>query len=98
MADEKKHELVPASDVFVAYAVFADYDGNAPDSENVILLASPELAEEVRQEIAKKHDSRCFVDGWEWAKTWRVRMAYERREKITTTFSEAKDELGEEDE
>lgn len=94
---EKKHDLVPAPDVFVAYAVFADYDGNAPDTENVVLLASEELAQQVRDEVAAKHNSRCFVDGSEWAKQWRVRVAYAPAHEIATTFSEAKDRLGDED-
>jgi len=91
---EKKHGLTPASDIFVAIAVFADYDGNAPDSENVVLLATEELAEQVRKEIEEKHDNLCFIDGWEWSKQWRTRIAYAPASNIATTFSEAITRLG----
>ncbi len=95
---QKKHDLTPATDIFVAYAVYADYDGNAPDSTNVILLATQELAEQVLQEITTKHNSLCFVDGWEWSKSWRVRPAYAPAREIATTFADAKEMLGDEDE
>ncbi len=97
MITEKKHDLVPATNIFVAHTVYADYDGNAPDSESVIFLASEELAQQVRDEIAAKHNNLCFVDGWEWAKQWRVGLAYAPAKQIATTFSQAKEMLGDED-
>lgn len=95
---QKKHELTPATDIYVAFAIFADYDGNAPDSTNVVLLATQELAEQVLQEITEKHNSLCYVDGYEWSKRWRVRPAYAPARDIATTFAEAKGQLGDEDE
>ena len=93
MTEEKKYDLVPAS-AFLAWAVYADYDGNAPDTENVVLLASYELAKQVLEEIASKHNNLCYVDGSEWAKRWRVRMALAPAFEIATSFSDAKARLG----
>ena len=93
MTEEKKYDLVPAS-AFLAWAVYADYDGNAPDTENVVLLASYELAKQVLAEIASKHNNLCYVDGSEWAKRWRVRMALAPAFEIATSFSDAKARLG----
>jgi hypothetical protein len=93
MTAEKKYDLVPAS-AFLAWAVYADYDGNAPDTENVVLLASYELAKQVLEEIASNHDNLCYVDGSEWAKQWRVRMALAPALAIATSFSDAKARLG----
>ena len=53
-----------------AFGVFADYDGNAPDTSDFVVVASEELAKQVTKkfnEDPRKH-TIVFVDGWEHAK------------------------------
>lgn len=62
-------------EAYEAFAIHADYDGNAPDTCALVLFESRKLADEVCAELNK--DPRAwgrlaFVDGFEHCKTFRV--------------------------
>lgn len=44
---EKTYELAAPVSAIPCWAIYADYDGNAPDTEDLVLCASEELAKEV---------------------------------------------------
>lgn len=58
--------------------VYADYDGNAPDTSGVILVADSELATEIAAELNKRPRAytQAVVDGWEHAKRWDHREVF----------------------
>jgi hypothetical protein len=75
-----------------AYAIYADYDGNAPDSGDVVLVETKALAIEVCAKL--NEDPRayviCCVDGWEHSKRWEQRpVVTEHAGVILTTFDAA---------
>jgi hypothetical protein len=83
-----RYEPVPASDCVVAFGVFADYDGAIPDSKNVVLCSSAELAEEVAQVMGDRFNNMCVADGWEWAKKWAVAETVARRWDVICSLDE----------
>ena len=83
-----RHEPVPASDCVVAFGVFADYDGNVPDSGNLVLCSSAELAEEVAKVMGDRFDNTCVTEGWEWAKKWAVAETVARRKDVICSLDE----------
>ena len=58
-----------------AFGVFADYDGNAPDTDTLVTVTSEELAKQVCEKLNEDPRSCvvAFVDGWEHAKRFRYR-------------------------
>lgn len=76
-----------------AYAVYADYDGNASDSSHVMLLSNRELAKAVLPIIAKDYDHLSVSDGWEWAKSWRIAETIARRGDVLCSLAEAQEWL-----
>ena len=74
--------------VYEAHGVYADYDGNAPDTTYLAIFAEPEHATEfakilndqptetdhyARNGVLYKLSSSVFyVEGWEHTKVWRV--------------------------
>jgi len=75
-----------------AYAIFADYDGNAPDSSDVVLLETEDLAKEICETLNK--DPRkyviCYVEGWESWKRWRWHpVTTENASEIITNYDAA---------
>lgn len=57
------------------FGIFADYDGNAPDTSTLALVPTEEVAKEVCQRLNEDPQSHTivFVDGWENHKTFRYR-------------------------
>ena len=60
---------------YEAFAIYGDYDSNAPDTSTICLVASEDLAKEVCSKLNEDPRKYCvvFVDGWEHAKRFRFR-------------------------
>ncbi len=95
---KQRFEPVLAPDSVVAYAVYANYDGEAPDSSDVLLVSSKELADAMVPIIAERFDSRCYCEGWEHAKEWQYHEVVAKRDQVACTLEEAIDAMGDEDE
>jgi hypothetical protein len=69
---EKTMEKITA---YRAFGIFADYDGNAPDTDTIVTVTSEELAKQVCEKLNEDPRSYviAFVDGWEHAKRFRHR-------------------------
>jgi hypothetical protein len=81
---------------YEAFGIFGDYDGNAPDTESVCLVATEDLAKEVCAKL--NEDPREYaivcVDGWEHSKRFRYRTELtETTEDVRTTLEEAMREI-----
>ena len=88
---------VPA---YEAWAVFADYDGNAPDSNELSYFSSEELAEAAAKtgnnpngdwlvvgETAYRQPLTAYCGGWEHCKRYRVvKTAVTNREYVRTSL------------
>lgn len=84
------HALVPATEpIFEAYAVFADFDGNAPDSHDVVLLSSQELAEATAKLVKENCPWLCSVDGSNYSRRYDVRKTWAPARNIITSLEEA---------
>jgi len=56
---------------YVVWAIFADYDGMAPDTKDLVLCASEEIARETCEwlnERPEEFGNLAFVEGFEHAK------------------------------
>lgn len=82
------HELVPVSDCVQAFAIYASFDGNSPDSADLVLCASHELAKEISLIIADKYDGICFAEGFDFCKSWEIRETVARRESVLCSLSD----------
>lgn len=94
---------------FQGYAVYADYDGNASDTEDKILCATKKLAQKVVDHLnvnPRKWGGLAYVDGWEFAKSFKYREAlrlsasefHQDFESVMTEFEEEEYDSGEEEE
>lgn len=105
------HDLLAPVQATPCFGIYADYDGNAPDTATLALCATRELADDVVVKL-NRNPRACgaaFVDGWEHAKRYAVRdelVPYaERHSRIWRTIGEAlealdtsEEELAEEEE
>ena len=83
-----EHELPEGrqTTVYDVWAVYKDYDANAPDTETLVWCATEELAREACELLkaaehsndgtvlleGEKHEVACPVcDGWEWCSSYR---------------------------
>lgn len=84
------------------WAVFVDYDGNAPDTADQIFCATEALADEVcakLNETPRKWANLAFVDGCEDCKSFRKRLvALISKDQIRTSIEEVFKKDVEEDE
>ena len=74
MADEMVHKGPRPVTAYEGYAIYADYDANAPNSEDVVFVSTEELAKEVcgkLNEDPRSYGNLAFVDGWEFCKSFR---------------------------
>lgn len=72
---EKFPEPAPTT-AWVAFAIYADYDANAPDTKNLFVVSSETLAKlvcEFLNEDPPRWGNLAFVDGFEWAKLFAYR-------------------------
>jgi hypothetical protein len=88
MEQEYVGEMVTA---YRCFAIYADYDGGAPDTADVCLVATEEVAKKACEELNK--DPRaytvCFVDGHESMKKWRYRRALTTNPSVCHTTAQA---------
>lgn len=94
---KQRFEPVPVTDCVVAYAIFANYDGEAPDSADMLLVSTKELAEAMLPIIAKRFDSTCYCEGFEHAKQWEHREVVARAGTVACTLDDAILAMGDED-
>ena len=76
---------------YQGYAVFADYDGNAPDTADQLLCDTEELAKQVCDHLntdPQKWGNLAFVEGYEWSKRFAQRVAYSEQNNFPKTFEE----------
>lgn len=59
------------------WAIYADYDGNAPDTCDLALCASEEIADKRCEELnaldSDETGHLCFVEGYEFSKAFKSR-------------------------
>lgn len=86
------HKIKDPVPAYPCYGIFADYDANAPCTEVHFLVATEELAQEVRtllNEDPRAYNNLAFVDGWEFCKTFRYRESLTtNREEIFTNLED----------
>lgn len=66
-----EHKIAEPVLAVPCWGIFADYDGNAPDTKVLFLVATEELAKEVcalLNENPRAYGNLAFVDGWEFCK------------------------------
>lgn len=71
--DGTEHGMPEPVQGYRAWAIYADYDANAPDTEDLILVSTEALAEAVCLELnedTRRWNNLAFVDGFEWAKSF----------------------------
>ncbi len=105
LADDTTYPLTGArTEVrYDAWAVYKDYDGNAPDGPKMLPCASEKLAEQVAAWL-REHDDQDgddsdipealedfpwpLADGWEHAAHWRTVAVREPAEAIATSWTD----------
>lgn len=89
------HKIHPAADpthAYRAYAIYADYGGDAPDTENFAYTSTEELAKEVCEFLNRNPEDFpiAFVDGCESSKSFQYReCVVANEESVKRTFGEA---------
>jgi hypothetical protein len=60
---------------YEAYGIFGNYDGNAPDTSTICLVATEQIAKEVCAVLNENPEDHVivFVDGWEHSKSFAYR-------------------------
>lgn len=85
-----EHKIADPVLAIPCWAIYADYDANAPDSATLLVVATEELAKEVCRflnEDPRRWQSLAFCDGWEWCKRFRCSQTYRLSpEGIATHF------------
>ena len=87
------HEPVKCDDAVIAFAIYASYDGNVPDTSDLILVSSLSLAEELIPIIVERFNNAHVNDGWEWVKSWLIRETVGRRDEVMCSLDAAIAEL-----
>jgi len=74
-------------------AIYADYDGNAPDTADLLLVADEKLAKQVIEELNKapgEYGNLAYNQGHEWCKRFdHHEVLVEPGTSICETFDEA---------
>lgn len=81
--------IAPTKPVGIGYGVYADFDGEAPDTDNLIVLSSLVLAEQVAKLLNDKRSTAYYVEGSEWAKRWTVCETLAYVSDIVTSYDKA---------
>lgn len=70
-------------EAYECYGIYADYNGDAPDTSSVCLVATKEVADALCNKLNEnpRRYTICIVEGFEYAKSW----CY--REELTTNPS-----------
>lgn len=72
--EDMTHPIATPVLAIPCFSIFADYDGNAPDTESFFLVATEELAREVVEILNEDPQSWVAlgcVDGYEWSKSFK---------------------------
>jgi hypothetical protein len=92
-----KHVLAEPILAYPCWAIYGDYDAEAPDTADLIWCATEELAKEVCALLNKDpraHNDLCYVDGWEFKKSFRYHsVLLLSKSKIATTIEELEEFL-----
>jgi len=75
--DAKVHGPPEKVAAYRGYAVYADYDANAPNSEDLIFCSTEELAQEVCKILnvdPRSHGDLAYTEGWEFCKSFQCRV------------------------
>ena len=77
---------------FLGYAIYASYDGEAPDTKDLILLADKDEAEKLAKilnENPRKWGSLAYVEGFEHYKLFETREVLQRDKQDFLPSAEA---------
>lgn len=77
--DKTEHPAPSQEMAQVVYAIYCDYDGNAPDTESLIVCSTEKLANDVLailNENPRRWTNLSAVEGYEWSKRFRANKAY----------------------
>ena len=85
-------------EVFEGFAIFASFDNLCPDTSDILLVGSEELAMQVVEalnNLPKEETSHlAYVDAFEYVKEFRYRSAFSRNESdFVMSFKAAKKSL-----
>jgi len=83
-------------EAYKAFGIFGDYDGNAPDTSTVCLVATEDLAKEVCAKLNMAPESYNIIctDGFEWSKRFAYREELtENPNVVCKTFDDAMSEI-----
>jgi hypothetical protein len=82
---------------FAGFAIFASFDGYAPDTEDLILIAEEKVADKVAEflnEEPGRWGCLAAVDGYEWKKSFEVRPCLRLvSEEFQTDFDKIVDQV-----
>lgn len=76
--DATEHPEPERVTAYRAWGIYADYDANAPDTRDLILVSTEALARDVcdaLNEDPRRWGNLAFVDGWEFCKSFQHRLA-----------------------
>lgn len=76
---------------YETYGIFGDYDGNAPDTDTICLVATEELAKEVCAKLNENPRDYhvVYVDGWEHNKRFSYRRELTDKTNVAHSIKEA---------
>ena len=100
-ADERIHDAPKPVTAYQGWAIYADYDAEAPDTADKIWVSTEELAKEVCEKLnenPRKYTQLAFVDGWEWKKSFQYREVVLKEDTFSRTLSEAFNYVDEDEE
>ena len=100
--DKTEHPAPEPVRAYRVWAIYADYDAMAPNTEDLILVSTKELAEAVcaiLNEDPRAWGSLAFVDGFEHCKSFRAyETLAEGSDEVRRSVAEVFGEIGEEEE
>jgi hypothetical protein len=84
-------------EAYQGWAIYADFDGNAPDSEDLVLVDTYEIAEQLCNEMNKNPGAYtiAYVQGFEHCKQFNKRPALAWNDIFAATLEEALSEVKE---
>lgn len=93
-----EHPVPPMVFAYPVFGVYASYDGQVPNTEDLWFVSSKELAEEVVKHLNKDPRAvvEAVVEGYEWCKLFEYRPAFvasDQRAQIFTSLQSLVDNL-----
>jgi len=104
--DTTEHAKTAYEQAQVAYGIYADYDGNAPDTASLLFCSTEELAKAVctiLNETPRRWGNLAFVDGSEWSKSFSYSKVFVPLDQkvprsVAEVMADVEDEGNDEDE